>query len=175
MVSPKEESNWPSEARTCLNQAMNDLGINVPHNGQPPLKIERFAGSRTTDDHTVDNEWDAEATESETAKPPRKVRVVGYMTEFPAPTGQIDHFKMIVCYDYMEDSEGDPRFDCSRTWIGIVLPGKQLIVGKYYAEDDDQYHQVGPFVAWHSDADEEAEENMSDSDEDEEEEEESEE
>ncbi|KAK8250648.1 hypothetical protein HDK77DRAFT_506945 [Phyllosticta capitalensis] len=80
----------------------------------------------------------------------------GWINQLPAQRG-IPGWQRISMIKYFRDDSNDGGFDANALWAyeGIVLPGGQIILGRWWSPDDDiRDHEkyTGPFIFWNVDA-----------------------
>lgn len=83
----------------------------------------------------------------------REFYATGYTYPLPAQHG-VPGWQRIVMMKYFLDDNGNYEEEAIWAYEGVVLPGGQLIVGRWWAPDDNVSQEKvysGPFIFWNID------------------------
>ena len=84
----------------------------------------------------------------------REFYATGYTYPLPSQHG-VPGWQRIVMMKYFLDDNGNYEEEALWAYEGVVLPGGQLIVGRWWAPDDNVPQEKiysGPFVFWNIDS-----------------------
>ena len=86
----------------------------------------------------------------------REFYATGYTYPLP-PQHNVPGWQRIVMMKYFLDDGDDGNYDEDALWAyeGVILPGGQLIVGRWWAPEDDVSQNdiyCGPFIFWNIDS-----------------------
>jgi hypothetical protein len=75
----------------------------------------------------------------------------GWLHSLP-PQEEVPDWQRITFMQYIKDDAGNISTDWICAYEGVVLPGAQMILGRWFVPNDDVSQESGPFIMWNTDA-----------------------